>query len=290
MTMFSEFIDSHFLVDLPLERAAFTWSNGWDPVTFSRLDRFLISGAWEEHFPDVSQAVLVKVTSDHVPLVLDCGGLSSRRTPFRFENMWLRSEDFQGKFLKTELKRWNKEVFGNLEWKKNRVFADIAKLNRLDEVGQNGESLHSKRASCQAVFAEIALMEEISWRQKSRALWLKDGDRNTKFFHRLANTHRRCNHIGRIRVNGSELWREDEVRGGIVSFYQQLYTETLGWRPTLDGLPFNYISALDSDRIEIPFMEEEVLKALSSCNEDKALGPDGFTIRFLKESWEVVRA
>ncbi|XP_059669320.1 uncharacterized protein LOC132314474 [Cornus florida] len=128
-------------------------------------------------------------------------------------------------------------------------------------------------------------MEEISWHQKSLALWLKDGDRNTKFFHRLANAHRRCNHIGRIRVNGSDLWREEDVRGGIASFYQQLYTETLDRRPTLDGLPFNTISALDRDSIEIPFTEEKVL----SCNGDKALGPDGFTMRFFKESWEVVR-
>ena len=50
-------------------------------------------------------------------------------------------------------------------------------------------------------------------------LWLKEGDKNTGFFHRMAKAHQRNNSLDRIKIN--RVWRtgEQEVREGIVNAF-----------------------------------------------------------------------
>jgi hypothetical protein len=69
------------------------------------------------------------------------------------------------------------------------------------------------------------MMDKICWRQKSRALWLKEGDKNSKFFHRLASSHRSTNTIGKLLINGIPSTSQDEICDHIALFYEQLYME-----------------------------------------------------------------
>ena len=64
----------------------------------------------------------------------------------------------------------------------------------------NEEQIH--RLHLKGNIEYLASLEEISWRQKSRALFVKEGDNNTQFFHRLANSHRNANQIKQIEVDG----------------------------------------------------------------------------------------
>ena len=132
------------------------------------------------------------------------------------------------------------------------------------------------------------LLEEVSWRQKSRELWLKEGDKNTCFFHRMANSHRRRNCIRKVRVNGN--WFEDEasIKREVAASFQCSLSDPGGWRPCLFDLNFKELERDAVDSLEVPFTVHEVFAALSDLNGDKAPGPDGFPIAFWLFSWDFV--
>lgn len=96
MMEFNDFINEVELVDLPLIGGQFTWSRNSDTHHCSRIDRFLVSTDWLERFGGSSQSCLPRVISNHVPLWLECGSLANRKSPFRFENMWLKEPGFVG--------------------------------------------------------------------------------------------------------------------------------------------------------------------------------------------------
>ncbi|KAK4596188.1 hypothetical protein RGQ29_014293 [Quercus rubra] len=193
MTDFSDFIFEQGLIDLPLEGGTFTWSNSREVASSSRLDKFLLSSDWEEHFPNIRQRRLQRFLSDHFPILVEGGNFQRDCRPFRFENMWLKADGFMDKVrswwesntfrgspsfriasklkvLKLDLKKWNGEEFGNLENRMCKLWKD---LNDLDLIADcqpltNDEILEKDQLRTE--LEKVTLMEEICWRQKYKAL------------------------------------------------------------------------------------------------------------------------
>ena len=62
--------------------------------------------------------------------------------------------------------------------------------------------------------------------------------------------------------------------------FSRFLSDNLEWRADIDNLSFATLNSEQARRLEVPFREEEVLKALNDMNGDKAPCPDGFTIAF----------
>ncbi|KAL7193818.1 hypothetical protein ACSBR2_025450 [Camellia fascicularis] len=127
MKDFNNFIDSLELIDLTMQGRLFTLCNVMDRKRWSRIDRFLLDLAWLE-----------RGISDHCPVLLMEDGRDWGPKPFRFINAWTFHPQFKNEVkevwkeaqirgwasfrilhklrrLRTYLRRWNLEVFGNVD-------------------------------------------------------------------------------------------------------------------------------------------------------------------------------
>ena len=202
---------------------------------------------------------------DHFLVLLEGGRLRKGPSPFRFENMWLKVEGFkdliggwwQGivvrdnpsyrltvklKELKQNLKIWNREVLGSLERNKAEALKQVELWDLVEGERSLTEEELSRKKKAKEGYAKWVSLEETHWRQLSRELWLREGDRNTGYFHRMANAHRRVNFLNKIKINGVRLSKEQEVREGIANAYQQLLSDSFGWKADIGGLLLKQVS------------------------------------------------
>ncbi|KAL8527048.1 hypothetical protein ACS0TY_016057 [Phlomoides rotata] len=238
MDEFRQTISDLELQDLGFQGNNYTWSNGREGVDNIqvRLDRALANPLWQLWFPEAGVLHLLRFKSDHAPILLDCEALSkggvrnpgNREKVFRFEKMWMEHDacgeivakawdrgntalNFSDRTLRCEahLTSWDDKVFGSMGKR-------IAKLKKVLEVLQTSTQTAGVLRLIQeksGELEELLKMEEIYWFQRSRALWLKDEDRNTPFFHKKASQRRRRNTIDRIRTDEGE-WIEEEEEVG----------------------------------------------------------------------------
>jgi hypothetical protein len=172
---------------------------------------------------------------------------------------------------------------------KNTLLTSIQHLDGLEEDEQLSLEDKLARDHLKSDFEHVLLMDEITWRQKSWALWLREGDNNTRFFHRIANSTRRFNTIFRLLLDGAVTSDQTKIGDGLVNFYSQIFMDDEVRRPLLDGLSFSTIDEADCAALDRPFSEDEVVGVVHNMAGDKALGPDGFSMAFFQSCWDIVK-
>jgi hypothetical protein len=139
---------------------------------------------------------------------------------------------------------------------------------------------------------EVLYREEIMWLQRSRVDWLREGDRNTKFFHRRVVGRAKKNAIKVLRNRNHEITKDRrEMEGLARDYFIDLHEADSGVDP--QGIMHLFqptVSQDMNDNMCKAFTDEEIGDALFQMGPLKALGPDGFPARFFQKNWEFMKA
>jgi hypothetical protein len=89
------------------------------------------------------------------------------------------------------------------------------------------EDFAREEEKLQAELEECQKQEDILWRQKSRVQWLKEGERNTKFFHRSMVHRCYINRITQLEdAQGNPILDHASIEG-MVNYYKDLLSEPI---------------------------------------------------------------
>jgi hypothetical protein len=134
------------------------------------------------------------------------------------------------KHIKEKLKQWNKEVFGNI-YQDKKVLED--KMGWLQEQCiQEGYNEERKKEENQLIqeWEARCKQEEILWRQESIVQQLKEGEKDTKFFHKSTISRRNHNKIMKIHdQEGIERESHQDIENSLINHFLNIARE-----PNLD--------------------------------------------------------
>jgi hypothetical protein len=139
---------------------------------------------------------------------------------------------------------------------------------------------------------ELLYREEMMWLQRSRISWLREGDRNTNFFHRQAVWRARKNKIRKLRrEDGTWCDQPAAMQEMVTDYFRQLYeAELFIALGEILNLMQNKVTTEMNEELCRPFTEAEISDALFQMGPLKAPGPDGFPARFFQKHWDIMKS
>ncbi|KAI0511688.1 hypothetical protein KFK09_012320 [Dendrobium nobile] len=314
MEDFNDMILNCNLHDIGFLGNNFTWNRG---TMWQRLDRILFNDRWISTFHNTHIEHLSRTLSDHSPLLLNVSTNSNAVSqPFRFQNMWLlddRLENiircnwdaplhpnddvigmnrlwFKLKRLKQPLRWWNKNIFKNIFSNIKLAENEVDKADRMYMSHSTDINL-SALNNAKNLLANLQEKEEAFWKQKASVKFLVEGDRNTSYFHNIANHNKISRNIHKlITPDGEEISNQDLIAASGSNFFESIFNSN--FLPNLNT-DFYFMPSLitNDDNLALNRIpnEEEILISIKDMNTDSVAGPDGFTNKFFQKFWPILK-
>lgn len=158
----------------------------------------------------------------------------------------------------SDLKLKNLKFRWDILKKKERGILKILRAFNALEEDQNLSRDERVNREALCIEFQLLVMKETYWHPRSKIKWLKEGDHNTKFFHKVAAHQRNSNGTYGLWINGEWIMNQVEISKEVESYYLNLFKDDYPVRPSLDGLEFDRISCHERRWIERPFSKDEV--------------------------------
>ena len=130
-------------------------------------------------------------------------------------------------------------------------------------------------------------LEDCMWNQRAKVDWLRDGDKNTKYFHCRSTERNKRNYILSLE-NEFGIWVEEEsqIGGMLVQYFSKIFTlsNPTHLDPMLEGV-LPVVTNEINEGLNRPFEPSEVQGALKQMKAGTAPGPDGPPPLFYKQYW-----
>ncbi|XP_019451878.1 PREDICTED: uncharacterized protein LOC109353979 [Lupinus angustifolius] len=249
MDEFKAFSNESQLIHLTTRGAEFTWTNRrrGRTLTEKRLDRPMCNDGWLGSWNQVSCNTLPRISSDHHPLFLNSSAvLINRFNHFRFHSMWINHLD-------------SKRVVTDV-WQMHIVVNDIQHIINCSNPNLD---ILDEEFGAQKNLLQALMVEEDFWREKAKLSWHISGDRNTKFFQKVAQIRQKSKALTTLKDGDSILSSQAEIANHALLYFSDLYASKNIITP--NSLIASVIPALVSEEDNI------MLTKLSSYDEIKCV-------------------
>lgn len=127
--------------------------------------------------------------------------------------------------------------------------------------------------------------------QRAKAIWVKQVDSNSAYFHTLVKERQNRSFISCITDSSGQIITDPSlIEKEFVSYYIDLFGTDKEVQPFNSSVieEGKVLTNEESARISRPFEKADVKKALFSIPSKKAPGPDGFSSGFYKQTWDYI--
>ncbi|GJY77569.1 hypothetical protein Tco_0483370 [Tanacetum coccineum] len=195
-----------------------------------------------------------------------------------------------------KLKNLKKHLNG-LNWKNGNLYKRVADLKEDLKLAQANVEAHphDNQIKIKAVeilnnYQEAVMDEEKLLYQQAKVEWLREGDRNSAFFHKVVKSNKHKNRIlSVLDANGNEV-EGDKIVVEFVNHFKKFLedAQNVDNIETIRDIFTKKLTSIEANRMVEEISDNEIKTTMFDIDDNRAPGPNGYTSSFFKKAWRVV--